>query len=115
MEIIYKNRAVQQRFDPAYQAQWRYPRQAAIKLLAMETFIRRASSLRDIAAYPPFHFHRLRGERNDEWSLYVGKTGYRVTVIPCDNTGVEIVEGDILAQCETIKILKVTEVSNHYE
>ena len=27
----------------------------------------------------------------------------------------EIVEGDIVAQCKIIKIIKVTEVSNHYE
>ena len=45
----------------------------------------------------------------------LGNTGYRVTMIPCDNEGNEITEGDILAQCKTIKIVKVTEVSNHYE
>ena len=36
-------------------------------------------------------------------------------MIPCDNDGIEITEGDILARCKTIKIVKVTEVSNHYE
>lgn len=52
-----------------------------------------------------------------ERMIYVrlGNTGYRVTMIPCDNDGNEIVEGDILAQCKMIKIVKVTEVSNHYE
>lgn len=37
------------------------------------------------------------------------------TMIPCNNDGNEITEGDILAQCKMIKIVKVTEVSNHYE
>lgn len=52
-----------------------------------------------------------------ERMIYVrlGNTGYRVTMIPCDNDGNEIVEWDILAQCKMIKIVKVTEVSNHYE
>ncbi len=52
-----------------------------------------------------------------ERMIYVrlGNTGDRVTMIPCDNDGNEIVEGDILAQCKMIKIVKVTEVSNHYE
>lgn len=52
-----------------------------------------------------------------ERMIYVrlGNTGYRVIMIPCDNDGNEIVEGDILAQCKMIKIVKVTEVSNHYE
>ena len=31
------------------------------------------------------------------------------------NKGEEITEGDIIAQCKMIKIIKVTEVSNHYE
>ena len=36
-------------------------------------------------------------------------------MIPCDVSGNEITEGDILAQYKMIKIVKVTEVSNHYE
>lgn len=36
-------------------------------------------------------------------------------MIPCNNDGNEITKGDILAQCKMIKIVKVTEVSNHYE
>lgn len=74
-----------------------------------------ADSLMDIANYPPFHFEHLKGDRKDEWSIRLGKTGYRVTLIPCDNDENEITEGDILAQCKMIKIVKVTEVSNHYE
>ena len=31
------------------------------------------------------------------------------------NPNYEITEGDILVQCKMIKIVKVTEVSNHYE
>lgn len=74
-----------------------------------------AESLMDVANYPPFHFEHLKGDTKDEWSIRLGNTGYRVTMIPCDNDGNEIVEGDILAQCKMIKIVKVTEVSNHYE
>ena len=36
--------------------------------------------------------------------LRLGKTGYRVTMIPCDNEGNEITEGDILAQCRINKL-----------
>ena len=50
-----------------------------------------------------------------EWSIRLGNTGYRVTMIPCDENEKEIIDGDIMAQCKTIKIVKVTEVSNHYE
>ena len=82
---------------------------------AAENYIINASSLMDVASYTPFHFEHLKGDRKDEWSIRLGNTGYRVTMIPCDDNGCEIVEGDILAQCRMIKIVKVTEVSNHYE
>lgn len=36
-------------------------------------------------------------------------------MIPCDADENEITDGDIMAQCKYIKIVKVTEVSNHYE
>ena len=87
------------------------------KVIKMKGIIKfgNAESLMDVANYPPFHFEHLKGDRKDEWSIRLGNTGYRVTMIPCDNDGNEIVEGDILAQCKMIKIVKVTEVSNHYE
>ena len=36
-------------------------------------------------------------------------------MILCDDFENEIIEGDIMAQCKMIKIVRVTEVSNHYE
>ena len=71
--------------------------------------------LRDIVTYPPFHFHQLKGDRKHEWSIYLGSTGYRVTLIPCDDDGNELRGGDIIEKCRSIKIVMVTEVSNHYE
>ncbi len=82
---------------------------------AAENYIINADSLMDIANYPPFHFEHLKGDRKDEWSIRLGNTGYRVTMIPSDENEQEILDGDILSQCKMIKIVKVTEVSNHYE
>lgn len=115
MQILYKNETAKKQFCSEYKKKWRYPEQVKKKLEAAENFIRNAEVLMDVANYPPFHFEHLKGDRKDEWSIRLGNTGYRVTMIPCDNDGNEIVEGDILAQCKMIKIVKVTEVSNHYE
>ncbi len=81
----------------------------------METFIRKATSLKDIANYKPYHLHQLHGERQTEWSLYVGNTGYRVTILPCDEEWHLIQSQKVLEICHTIKKLKITEVSHHYE
>lgn len=115
MQILYKNETAMKQFDSKYKKKWRYPEQVKKKLEAAENFITNSDSLLDIANYPPFHFERMKGNRKNEWSIRLGNTGYRVTMIPCDNGGKEITEGDIMAQCKTIEIVKVTEVSNHYE
>lgn len=115
MQILYKNKTVEKQFCSTYKKKWRYPEQVKKKLEAAENFILNAESLMDIASYPPFHFEHLKGNRKTEWSIRLGNTGYRVTMIPCDDHGREIVEGDILSLCRAIRIVKVTEVSNHYE
>ena len=115
MRIIFKSEAVKKQFSSEYKKKWRYPEQVKKKLEAAENFILNSNSLQDVAGFTPFHFEHLKGNRKDEWSIRLGNTGYRVTMIPCDDDGSEITEGDILSICKTIKIVKVTEVSNHYE
>ena len=115
MIILYENKAVKEMFCSSYRKKWRYPEQVKRKLEATENYILNSSSLQDIVNYPPFRFERLKGKRRDEWSIRLGNTGYRVTMIPCDDDGNAIIDGDIIAQCKMIRIVNITEVSNHYE
>ena len=115
MKLLYKNKTAKEQFCSEYKKKWKYPANVKKKLEAAENFILNSESLFDIANYAPFHFEKLKGNRKEEWSIRLGNTGYRVTMIPCDDNGDEIVDGDIMAQCKMIKIVKVTEVSNHYE
>lgn len=116
MRIIYKDKTAEKQFSSEYKKTWRYPEQIKKKLIAAENFILNAESLQDIVNYPPFHFEKLKGDRKDEWSIRLGgNTGYRATMIPCDENEQPLIGGDILAKCKIIKIVLVTEVSNHYE
>ena len=115
MKILYKNKTAEKQFSSKHMKTWKYPDQVKIKLRAVENAIQSAATLQDIVSFPPYRFHSLKGDRKNEWSISLGNTGYRVTLIPCDEEGKLIVGGDILARCKTIKIVMVTEVSNHYE
>ena len=106
MNILYKNKFAEKQFCSRYKKKWKYPEQVRKKLEAAENYMINADSLMDVANYLPFHFERLRGDRKDEWSIRLGNTGYRVTMIPCDENENEILEGDILANCKMIKIVK---------
>lgn len=115
MEILYKNFKVEQSFSAQYSKKWKYPKQVQIKLHSIRNFIEQAQSLNDICRMPMYRFHHLQGSRKHEWSISVGNTGYRITIIPCDQDGKELIDGDILSQCKQIKVIQITEVSNHYE
>lgn len=115
MVIKYKNDTIRKQFDPQYEKQWRYPKLVVEKIKSAKGYIEIAESFLDIYQYPPFHTHQLKGSRKGEWSIYLGKTGYRVAMIPCDDAGKEIVSGDIIGKSRHIKIVLILEVSNHYE
>lgn len=115
MHILYKNENIKKQACSEYCNKWRYPEQVKRKLLAAENYILNSESLMDIANYIPFHLEHLSGNRKVEWSIRLGNTGFRVIFIPCDDEGYEIIKGDILALAKQIKIIKLTEVSNHYE
>ena len=90
MNILYKNKFAEKQFCSRYKKKWKYPEQVRKKLEAAENYMINADSLMDVANYLPFHFERLRGDRKDEWSIRLGNTGYRVTMIPCDENENEI-------------------------
>ena len=115
MQIFFENRIAEQQFCSKHKKKWRYPSQVIEKLQATENFLQQASSLHDVFQYRPFRFHSLKGDRKNEWSIRLGNTGYRVIVKPCDDKGKIIVNMDIMAESKRLKVVMVTEVSNHYE
>lgn len=114
MIIIYKNKKVEKDFSSKYKKLWKYPSEVKRKLEAIENLIKSSNSFKDLANYPTLHLERLKGNRKNEWSIRVGNTGYRITLIPCDDEQNELIDGDILNRCEFIKIVKIMEVSKHY-
>ena len=115
MKIIYKSIKIERQFSSKYRKSWRYPKEVQTKLVAAENVILSADSLLDIFEYRPFHLEKLQGDRKNEWSIRLGNTGYRVILYPCDDDGNKITCGDITAQCRTVRIILVMEVTNHYE
>ena len=115
MKILYKNRKAEEQFNPLYKGKWTYPKQVILKLIDTANLIESIDTFYDISMYPAFHLEKLKGNRKDEWGIRLGNTGYRVTLIPCDEKGILLIDGDILARCKTIKIIMITEASNSYE
>ena len=115
MKILYKSQRAKEAFCSEYKNIWHYPERVKVKLMFIESMITNFTCLMDLINYPSFRFHKLIGDRKGQWSIYVGSTGYRVSLIPCDENEQEILSGDVLALAKVIKIVEIVEVTNHYE
>lgn len=122
MITIFKNEKVRAAYQDKESREWRsYSEQEKDALDALATIIDAAQSLQDIRNIPPLHLEILKGKLKKrkkptgEWSVRAVGTKYRVIFIPCDENGNEKNGGDILAEARAIKIVKITEVSKHYD
>lgn len=84
----------------------------AVKLHQLITFLEAADSLASVIAFPRYHFHQLKGKRQGQFALDIDgrRSSYRLIVEFRD----EDVE-KVFPSAVEIEILKIEEVSNHYE
>ena len=87
------------------------------KLYSAIDYIESANSIADIREYPPFHFHDLKGKRNGEYAIDLGRRlGFRLIVRPLDANGETCNNTQIYsAAAIEIVVVQFEEVTNHYE
>lgn len=116
MEICYRSRRVMKLCTEYKTAKKQLGDLIAEKLMGAINYIENATSLMDVANYPPFHFHELRGKRQGTYSKDLGrKLGFRVILEPISNDGETVKDDKGFYQFERIRIVQILEVSNHYE
>jgi proteic killer suppression protein len=116
MQINYKSSKLQELCSDIRKATKAFNADVAEKLLYAVNFIEMAESLMDVRNYPPFHFHQLKNNKKGLCSIYLGKKlGYRLLVIPLLNGEKATPEEIFGSKAVEIKIIKIEEVSNHYE
>ena len=117
MKIIYKDRKVEDICTNMKKAQKKLGDRISIKLFQAIEYINNSISMKDIIAYQPFHFHDLKGNRNDEFAIDIGgrSSGYRLILEPLDGQLKRFEPCNIDEIVETVEIVLILEVSKHYE
>ena len=80
--------------------------------------IEQSTVLSDLIAFPQLHFHSTDFYIKNSFSLDISgrKSMYRLIVIPLDDSGNAVIKDDnFYSKCKQIRILKIEEVSKHYE
>lgn len=116
MDIKYKTDKVERLCTKLSYAKSQLPIEVAEKLASHINYIEQAACFLDIMTYPPFKFHKLQGDRKDEYALDVGRRlGYRIIIEPLDENNKSLKkEKDINVIKKCTKIVLVVEVTNHY-
>ena len=117
MEIRYKKKELKNICENYGKAKKEYGENVAERLFSAIDFIKAAPNVIDIINYPPFHFHSLKGDKNGQFSIDLGRRlGFRLIVKPMNNDGTFSNNKQVYAASALeIVVLKFEEVSNHYE
>lgn len=112
MKIDYKSSTVKKQCTELRQAKRDFPAKVAKKLLEKINFLEAADNLASVISNPPLRFHDLKGNLDGLYAIDIdGKRGSYRLIVCFDNYSKELV----FADSESIEIIKITEVSNHYE
>lgn len=115
MKILYRNSKIKKLCTDEKFAIRNIGFEVTNKLFSVLNLIEASKNLKDILVLPQYKLHSLKGNRNDQYSIYLGKkTGFRLILIPLDENENVINSNDmnlyVMAVC-----VELLEVSKHYE
>ena len=115
MKILYKNSKIEKLCTNEKEAVKKIGSEVTTKLFAVLNLLKASKNLKDILVLPQYKLHALKGNREGEYSIYLGKnTGFRLIIIPLDENEKIITSNDM--SIYTISVcVEIVEVSKHYE
>lgn len=112
MQVSYKNTRIEKQCTNLREAKKAYSAKVAMKLLQLVNFLTAAESLESVINNSVLHFHDLKGDREGFYAIDVdGRRGSYRLLLNIDGFSKE----QVFATASEITIIKITEVSNHYE
>lgn len=119
MKIIYANDKVKRQCTSIKEATKLFGgnKSLAVSLLSRINAIMAADTIMDIIVMPPFRFHKLKGDMEGLFVVDVKtrRDKWRIILYPLDENEERFEPCHIDEIAVTVKILKIEEVSAHYE
>ena len=119
MKIIYKDASVEKLCTTEKAAKKFFNDMRYFEdLQGVINLIDRSPVLSDLIAFPQLHFHSTDFYIKNSFGLDISgrKSMYRLIVVPLDDSENIVVKDDkFFSKCKQIRILRIEEVSKHYE
>lgn len=119
MKIIYSNKKVEKQCSSIKEAKKLFGGSDILveNLMSKINIIKNAEVLKDIIVMPPMHFHKLNGKLNGFFAVDVKsrRDKWRIIIQPLDEFEGEYIPCNIDEIAEYVRIVRIEEVSQHYE
>ncbi len=116
IEIIFKSKRVEKACTDFKKAKKDYGETTAIKLFALINLMMNAVNLTDVKAVKSYYLHKLDGNMQGKYSIYIGKkSGIRLIIIPLNREYEQWEEKNFDIICLNTQIVEIQEVSKYYE
>ena len=99
MEVRFRTRKLQKRYETSREAERAYGRDVARRYIERINILKQVHDIEELCTMPSLRCHPLKGERQGEWAINL--TGFYRLIFTLEGVNLEIV-------C-------VEEVSKHYE
>ena len=112
MKLIYTNKTVKKQCTELRKAKKDFSEKVAEKLHKLINLLESVDTLASVTAFPRHNFHQLKGKRQGQFALDIDgrRSSYRLIVCFREEDVEKVFSSPI-----EIEILKIEEVSNHYE
>ena len=115
MKLLYKNKKIEKLCTDEKKSIKELGTDVSNRLLKTINLLKSATNLKDILVFPQYKLHKLIGDKDEIYSIYLGKTtGYRLLLIPLYENEIPIKSNDMSIYTMTVCI-EIIEVSKHYE
>ena len=123
LELIYKSNDVEKVCTSvkAANALFGGNKPMATSLLSRINAMQQAETIKDIIVQPAFHFHKLENKGGKEFRGYFAidvksrKDPWRIVIEPLDDNKEPFDPCNIDEVASVVRVIKIMEVSNHYE
>lgn len=116
IEIKYRDHRVERLCTDYRQAKKELNVRVADKLYSLLDTLKMGNNLQEIFDLKMYYLHPLKGNREGEFALDLGRrTGYRLVIVPLDDHGNRWEVFDLKKVFCSTRIVLVWEVTNHYE
>ena len=117
MKLLYANNKIEKVCNDTKSAIKKYGDKVGKNLSDLILLLQNVSSLMQIKKIPQYRLHALKGNRKNQYAIVITfGSKYRLIIYPLDEKENIVVCGENENyMLSTIKIIKIMEVSEHYE